>query len=444
MKRYTVFLLLISTLVFQSCGILPRFSDERPNFLIIVTDDQRYDSMEYMPNTQQLIFDQGVTFSNGYVTTPFCCPSRASILTGMYAHNHYVYVNEDKLYFQTVVEDLHKNGYYTGLVGKYLNSWKGEPRPEFDYWVSFFGGTVPNYYDPNLNVNGKWEAKTGYITYLFQDYVIEFLDKATNQRKPFILLFTPNAPHAPYTPAKEDNALLTDLAPNSLPNYNEEDISDKPLSISNRALLSEEEKQDIEKVRRRQLLTLMALDRTIGEIMKKLEETGELDNTVIIFISDNGKHWGEHRMESKSTAYEESVKVPFALRYPALVPAAYIEEKLTANIDIAPTIYELSETSTPDTVDGLSLVSLLKGENDTWRTSLLLEAWPDRGHWTSIRTEQYVYIETDNDLSELYDLKIDPYEMESRINDPAYQAIIAELKTILGKEKQPKTSPPQK
>jgi len=247
MKRYTVFLLLISTLVFQSCGVLPRFNDERPNFLIIVTDDQRYDTMEYMPNTQQMIFDQGVTFSRGYITTPFCCPSRASILTGMYAHNHYVHVNEDKLYFQTVVEDLHKNGYYTGLVGKYLNSWKGEPRPEFDYWVSFFGGTVPNYYDPNLNVNGKWEAKTGYITYLFQDYVIEFLDKATNQRKPFILLFTPNAPHAPYTPAKEDNALLTDLAPNSLPNYNEEDISDKPLSISNRALLSEEEKQDIEK-----------------------------------------------------------------------------------------------------------------------------------------------------------------------------------------------------
>jgi len=270
--------------------------------------------MEYMPNTQLMIFDQGVTFSRGYITTPFCCPSRASILTGMYAHNHYVHVNEDKLYFPTVVEDLHKNGYYTGLVGKYLNSWKGEPRPEFDYWVSFFGGTVPNYYDPNLNVNGKWESKTGYITYLFQDYVIEFLDKATNQRKPFILLFAPNAPHAPYTPAKEDTALLADLAPNSLPNYNEEDISDKPLSISNRALLSEEEKQDIEKVRRRQLLTLMALDRTIGEIMKKLEETGELDNTVIIFISDNGKHWGEHRMESKSTAYEESVKVPFALR----------------------------------------------------------------------------------------------------------------------------------
>ena len=147
MKRYAVFLLLISTLVFQSCGILPRFNDERPNFLIIVTDDQRYDTMEYMPNTQQMIFDQGVTFSRGYITTPFCCPSRASILTGMYAHNHYVHVNEDKLYFPTVVEHLHKNGYYTGLVGKYLNL-NGEARPEFDYWVSFLG-TVPNYYDPN-------------------------------------------------------------------------------------------------------------------------------------------------------------------------------------------------------------------------------------------------------------------------------------------------------
>ena len=421
----------------------PLAKDERPNFLIIVTDDQRFDTMEYMPNTQQLIFDQGVTFSSGYITTPFCCPSRASILTGLYAHNHYVYVNTNKLLLPTMVEDLHKNGYYTGLVGKYLNSWDGSIRPEFDYWVSFFGGTVPHYYDPELNINGDWGKHEGYMTYIFEDYVKEYLDIATSQRKPFFLLFAPNAPHAPYTPLKEDKVLLTDLAPFRPPSYSEEDISDKPSSIANKPMIDEESANSIDNTRRRQLLTLISLDRSIGAIMEKLEETGELDNTVIIFLSDNGKHWGEHRMDTKSTAYEEVIKVPFAMRYPALIPAPYIENGLVANIDIAPTIYELSETRMPDVIDGLSLVNLLSG-NGEWRTKLLLEAWPDRGHWTAIHTGQYVYIETVNDTSEFYDLLDDPFELENAINDPQYQSIIAELQAFMESESQPRLPRPEK
>ncbi len=442
-KRFTWFLFL-TIFTLQSCQAIPRyFHDERPNFLIIVTDDQRFDTMQYMPNTQSLIFDQGVTFSHGYITTPFCCPSRASILTGMYAHNHGVEVNENPLKFPTVVQDLHKNGYYTGLVGKYLNSWDGNARPEFDYWVSFFGGTVPSYYDPNLNVNGKWGKFTGYMTYLFKDYVIDFLDKATHQRKPFLLVFAPNAPHPPYTPAKEDGALYTDLSPFRPPSYNEADMSDKPNSIANKALLDDESSAQIDRIRRRQILTLVALDRSLGEILAKLKESGEMDNTVIIFISDNGKHWGEHRLESKSTAYEESVKVPFAIRYPALVPTPYTEDKLVANIDIAPTLYELSDTPMPSTVDGMSLVKLLSGTGN-WRDHLLLEAWPDRGHWTAIHTGQYVYIETDNDMSEFYNLATDPFQMDNMINDPKYQSMILELQAYLQKEKVPRTTIPEK
>ncbi len=432
------------SLILSSSGCrFPLAKDERPNFLIILTDDQRFDTMEYMPNTQQLIFDQGVTFSSGYITTPFCCPSRASILTGLYAHNHYVRVNTNKLYLPTMVDDLKGNGYYTGLVGKYLNSWNGEMRPEFDYWVSFFGGTVPNYYDPELNINGTWEKKTGYMTYLFEDYVKEYLDKAASQRKPFFLLFAPNAPHAPFTPLKEDKGLLTDLAPYRPPSYNEEDISDKPSAIANKPLIDADGATEIDNTRRRQLLTLISLDRSIGAIMEKLRETGELDNTVVIFLSDNGKHWGEHRMDTKSTAYEEVVKVPFAMRYPALVPTPYTEEKLVANIDITPTIYELSETKMPEVIDGLSLVGLITGSSD-WRSSLLLEAWPDRGHWTAMHTGQYVYIETENDKSEFYDLAVDPYEMENAIGDPQYQSIIQELQQELQKEQVPRLSRPPK
>ena len=436
-------LIAFSLLLSVSGCRFPLLKDERPNFLIIVTDDQRFDTMEYMPNTQQTIFDAGVTFSHGYITTPFCCPSRASILTGLYAHNHYVLENTDKLRLPTLVVDLQKNGYYTGLVGKYLNSWDGEARPEFDYWVSFFGGTVPNYYDPELNINGKWEKKTGYMTYLFEDYVKEYLEEATNQRKPFFLLFAPNAPHAPFTPLKEDKELLTDLAPFRPPNYNEEDISDKPSSIANKPIIGEGGAESIDATRRRQLLTLISLDRSIGSIMEKLKETGELDNTVVIFLSDNGKHWGEHRMDTKSTAYEEVVKVPFAMRYPALVPTPYVEDKLVANIDIAPTIYELSETRMPEIIDGQSLVKLLNRSGE-WRSSLLLEAWPDRGHWVSMHTEQYVYIETENDKSEFYDLAVDPYEMDNGIDNPIYQSIILELQQELQKEKEPRLPEPPK
>ncbi len=442
LKNKIIALFLAGILSVSSCQALPRLNDQRPNFLIIVTDDQRYDTMQYMPNTQALIFEQGVTFERGYVTTPFCCPSRASILTGMYAHNHQVYVNEDKLEFKTMVEDIHNNGYFTGLVGKYLNSWKGETRYEYDFWVSFWGGTIKNYYDPDLDVNGTWSKHTGYSTYLFRDYVVQFLDEASNQSKPFLLIYAPNAPHAPFTPAQEDVNSFTDLPPHRPENFNEEDVSDKPLSIANQHLLNEEDIQEIENTRRRQILTLAALDRTIPDIINKLEEIGELDNTVIIFLSDNGKHWGEHRLTSKSTAYEESVRVPFALRYPPLVPAPYVDrEHLVANIDIAPTIYELSETRMPSTVDGLSLVGLLNGTT-AWRDMLLLEAWPDRGHWSAVHTGDRIYIETEDDISEFYDLTIDPFQMENMIHDERYQETIAQLKQYLEQERVPKTAQP--
>jgi arylsulfatase A-like enzyme len=434
----------LTLLALSSCGVLPRINDTRPNFLIIVTDDQRFDTMEYMPNTQQLIFDQGVTFSKGYVTTPFCCPSRASILTGMYAHNHWVHENEDALKFKTVVEDVHRNGYYTGLVGKYLNSWKGETRPEYDFWVSIWGGTLKSYYDPDLDVNGTWSKHTGYSTYLFRDYAIQFLDEASQQSKPFLFVYAPNAPHPPYTPAKEDVSLYTDLPPYRPPSFNEEDVSDKPNSIFNKPLFTEDEIDIIENTRRRQILTLTALDRTLLDIINKLEEIGELDNTVIIYLSDNGLHWGEHRLDTKSSVYEETVKVPFAIRYPALIPVPYVDdEHLVANIDIAPTIYELSETRMPKIMDGMSLVPLLNGETE-WRDWLLLEAWPHRGAWRAIHTGDQVYVETENDLPEFYDLLADPYQLENAVHDPQYEDVIAQLKQYLNDGLQPRTTQPPK
>jgi len=441
MREILIFLIGMSLLL-TSCQLpsfLSRKPDERPNFLIIITDDQRIGTMDYMPETQSLIFDQGVTFSRGYVTTPFCCPSRASVLTGMYAHNHEVLTNDDKLNYPTVMEALHANGYYTGLVGKYLNSWKGEQRPEFDYWVSYFKGEV-RYTDPPLNVNGKWSKHPGYVSYVLGDYVTEFLDTAAQQPKPFALLFAPNAPHEPVEAAPEDVNLYPDLAPYRPPNFNEADVSDKPSWWQSRPPLTEAEIAEVDTFRRDQILALVSLDRSIGKIMEKLKATGELDNTVVIFLSDNGKEWGEHRMTSKNSPYDETVRVPFAMRYPPLIPQPYTDSRLVGNIDIAPTMYELAELPIPASVDGLSLVKFFD-QQQPWRDGLLVEGWPPRGFYAAIYTDKYMYGQTEGDRSELYDLVNDPYQLTNQAENPENTTLVNDLAARLADLKRPRTTP---
>ncbi len=443
MNKSILFLIslgLFLDVVLSACGLNIGQDDPRPNFLIIISDDQRYDTMQFMPKTQELIFDQGVTFPHAYITTPLCCPSRSSILTGMYAHNHGVFENDMELSMETFVNTLHENGYYTGLVGKYLNSWDGEPRPEFDYWVSYARGET-RYYNPRLNVNGTWERHQGqYVTYALGNYAQEFLNKAAKKNQPYILIFAANAPHDPVTPADEDKGKLKDLPAYRPPNFNEEDMSDKPAWMAQKPFLNETEIAEIDAFRRNQDLTLLSLDRTIEKIMGALTETQTLDKTMIFYISDNGKHYGEHRLTSKNTFYEEAVRVPFAIRYPTLIPNPYADDRIVSNIDIAPTLYELAGLPIPKTVDGLSLAGLFNPEI-TWREGILLEGWPPRGIYSAIHTEQYLYAETVGDISELYDLELDPYELTNLVQDPAYQEIKEHLKTLLDQEIQNSTNP---
>lgn len=414
-------------------------ADKRPNFLVIISDDQRYDTMQYMPQTQSKIFDQGVTFSHGYISTPLCCPSRVSILTGMYAHNTKVRTNGVKNENRTLIEDMKAKGYYTGLVGKYLNSWDGSARPEYDFWVSYFKGESP-YIDPDLNVNGVWREHIGYITDILGTYSMKFVEDAVGQRKPWILFYTPIAPHDPSVPDTKDLGLFPDLAPNRPPNFNEADVSDKPLWLQQKEALTQDEIQTLDQYRRNQILTLVSLDRAIGRLLDRLEEKGELDNTFILYISDNGKFWGEHRITSKNSFYEEAIKVPFAIRYPPLISKPYVEDRVVANIDIAPTIYELAKIPIPKNVDGLSLVPLLKGTND-WRESLLIEGWPPRGIFAALHTGRYVYAETIGDRAEFYDLDLDPYELNNLIDDPIYTELISKFHSQLQVVKEPEGVP---
>jgi len=410
-----------------------------PNFLIIISDDQRYDTMDYMPRTQARIFDQGVTFSRGYVTTPQCCPSRSSILTGMYAHNHHVYNNEVPLKETTLIERLHEHGYYTGDVGKYLNSWDGSYRPEFDFWT-VFSGPAPGYFNPRLNINGDWREHQGYMTYILRDYALEFLRKAAQQDEPFALVFAPSAPHAPADPAPGDEKLYADLSPYRPPSYNEADLSGKPEWLQKRPLLIGNQIEGLDRFRRKQLQTLNALDQSVDSVLALLDEQGQANNTLVLYISDNALFWGEHRFDdAKLYPYEEAIHVPFALRYPPLTSKPRVESRLVANVDIAPTLYELAGIPIPPQVDGHSLVPLLRGET-AWRDALLIEGWPLHRLYISyaaIRTDRYMYVDTEGDRPELYDMKDDPYQLKNQVNNPAYATTVTDLKQRLEQVRPP-------
>ena len=405
--------------------IISQFS--RPNFVIIISDDQRYDTLDYMPLTQAQLFDRGITFARAYVTTPVCCPSRSSILTGMYAHNHFAYDNYSPLDKPTLVRYLHAAGYYTGMVGKYLNSWDGSARPEFDEWVVFAGhGSAQRYFDPLLNVNGEWVQHYGYFTHLLRDYALDFLNRAKRREAPYLLIFAPNAPHEPATPAPGDEDLYPDLPLYRPPHFMEEDLADKPIYLQNRPPANPDH---IDWLRRRQVQALRSLD---GAVNALLDQIGEDDNTVVIYLSDNGVYWGEHRLDGKLYPYAEASHIPFAIRYRRLISQPRVESRLVANIDIAPTIYELAGLPIPVYVDGRSLAPLLTGQEVQWRDAVVIEGW---GYYAymALQTERYLYVETEGDIGELYDSWSDPYQLQNEFFNPAYASVVAELhSTLLG------------
>jgi N-acetylglucosamine-6-sulfatase len=410
----------------------------RPNFLIIVSDDQRWDtfSRAYMPLTFARLVDRGVRFSSAYVTTSLCCPSRSSILTGLYARHHGVRDNDDPLTRATVAQRLHAAGYYTALVGKYINSFnhlRGR-LPEFDFTA--LGGNINQYYNPPLNVNGQLAVRRGYITYLLRDYALQFLRQAPRDR-PFLLLFTPNAPHEPADPAPGDGGLYPGLAPYRPPSFNEADVSDKPAWLRARPPLRAIQVDSIDRLRRKQLQSLRALDRAVGALLDALRAEGRLDDTFVLFLSDNGYLWGEHRLHTKPYVYDETHRVPLAVRYPPLAAGPRADAHLVANVDIAPTLYELAGLPIPPEVDGRSLVPLLRGAAP-WRDALLLEGWPladgSGRTYQAIRTQRYAYIETRGDAAELYDLQRDPYQLENVASRPEYAALVSRLRTRLATE----------
>ncbi|HYZ59267.1 MAG TPA: sulfatase-like hydrolase/transferase, partial [Nitrososphaeraceae archaeon] len=342
----------------------PPLPEEPPNILLIISDDQPFYTANYTPAIINEIFAKGTTFSDAFLSTSLCCPSRASILTGLYAHNHRVINNERPLTNTTFFEVIKDNAslddeYRTAMVGKYLNSQSGDCRNEFDYWVAF-PGTGPWYNGTNkiLNVNCKWmQFNNTYSTYLLRDFALQFLNDTIAEGKPFVMQFSPLNPHsaigvnktdADPTPAPED----ANLYPNGLPSYylppsfNEADVSDKPawvqalpLSCQDRSVSECEKAYKDEQLRT--VRNLASFDRSVNALLNFLDSKGELSNTLIIYINDNGLLLGEHRIffekswGHKNAHYKESVKAIMGVRWDdGHIPIGQTSFELVGNIDI--------------------------------------------------------------------------------------------------------------
>jgi arylsulfatase A-like enzyme len=457
-------------------------SAAQPNIVFIMTDDQDVESMRYMPRVQELLAAQGVTFENSFVTSSICCPSNVTALTGQYTFNHGVLNNilpdggfqkfvdmrtdgnpatqGDESTLATWLDDT---GYNTGRVGKYLVSYPDGSTyvpPGWDEWYNTYGG-FSGYFDYSMNENGtvvQYGAdEEDYVTDVFIEKAVDFINRAeANDAQPFFLQFTPTAPHSgsvpdgPATPAPRHAGMFAGAQAPRTPSFNEADVSDKPPPIRNFPLLTTAQIAAIDHEYQTRQESLQALDEGIGRIVETLAARGELENTYIIFTSDNGYKLGQHRfLHGKFTAYEEDIRVPLIIRGPGVQAGATVEQ-MAVNIDLAPTMARWGR-ATPDRVmDGQSLTPLLGegSENQNWRKDFLVEIYrhlPPAGNGEvikALRTEHEVYVEWRSGPRELYDLRSDPYQLQN-IYATADQGHIAELSQRLAELAVSRGNPPK-
>jgi N-acetylglucosamine-6-sulfatase len=444
---------------------------EQPNLLFILADDLDYASAQKMPQIRSRLVDEGASFEKAFVSYPLCCPSRATILTGLYAHNHSVTTNEPPTGgFQkflsegheenTIATSLQQNGYTTGLFGKYLNEYPGDNPthvpPGWNEWhataltaeeeidtspeednSSGKGGTAEGhtrYYDYRLNENGEivpyGDSSEDYLTDVLSKKATDFVRHAASGSKPFFLYLAPAAPHDPATPAERHKEAFEDEMPPRSPSFDEEDVTDKPSWIGNIRRIGKRQVSKLEARYRERLRSMLAVDEMVASLIQELRDTGELDNTFIFFTSDNGFLLGEHRVkEGKVYPYEESIRTPLFIRGPG-VPAGAKVKKLVLNTDMAPPFPELAGVSF--SADGRSFAPLLYDEDPSWRSSSLLEAAGSGAPptYAGIRTETHKYVEYANGKEELYDLESDPYELES-VHESADPSLLEDLKAKL-------------
>ena len=433
-------------------GSLPGASSAagRMNIVFIVSDDERVNGNTVMKDVQRLIAMHGVTFTNFHVTTSECGPSRASILTGLYGHHSGVTDNfgpHSYPAFHTnsnIAVWLHRAGYETGLVGKYLNDYTiyghHAVPPGWDDWQAMDSVPMEKYYDYTVNENGRLvhygDKPTDYSTTVLTRKATAFLQ---HTHKPFFLYFAPVAPHLPAIPAPRDIGKLAKLAPLTNPALNETNVADKPWHAYYSRTLTDAALDYTMDVRRHQLQTLLAVDRSVKAIVATLARRRLLKRTIIIYTSDNGFLWGEHRLGGKIWPYEPSTRVPLIVRTPWTAGNATIDTKPVLNIDFASTISQIAGIPPGGPQDGTSFLPLLEGRHVPWRTSYLLEYLGKNKlrsggppPYLAIHTNRYLYVEyRHNHWQELYDLSSDPWELRNVATNPAYRRIRLRLRSEL-------------
>lgn len=444
-------------------------STDHPNVVFIITDDQRWDALGVAgnpslrtPNVDRLA-SEGVYFRNYFCTTSLCSPSRASILSGLYAHAHGV-VNNFTEYPQDLAafpEVLQTMGYETAYIGKWhMGEQNDKPRRGFDFFVTHKG--QGDYFDTEFNINGEGaRVVKGYYTKVVTEMATDWLKK--DRSKPFLLMLGHKAPHSFYTPETK----YADAFDSVKIRYPESafDLDDKPDWIKQRLPTwhgiygplfewrdsfpdySAEAVKDFEAMVRAYWGTLLSVDESVGVLYHTLAEMGQLDNTIFVFTSDNGLLNGEHGMVDKRTMHEPSIRIPLVVRFPGLTPVSkpVVVDKQVLTLDIAPTILDLCGAPPLKNIHGQSFVPLVHGDTAGWRQAWYYEynyekQFPYTPNVRGVRTDTWKYIHyptgeggPDQHMAELYHLAVDPEENVNLINDPRYADKVLELKDQLAK-----------
>ena len=413
-------------------------AEERPNFVFILTDDQRYDAMScaghpflHTPNMDR-IAKEGAHLKNTFVTTSLCSPSRACFLTGKNARSHGIKNNKTPLGDDTMTfpRALQQAGYETAFIGKWHMGPQDGVRPGFNRWVSFKGQGV--YWNPDLNIDGEKVQATGYMTDILTKHAVDWLKKSRNA--PFCLYLSHKATHGPFTPPVRYSKLFSDVKVPK-PESMDENFTGKPKWLQTRKRMTYDD--GYQNWVRQYNRTVMGIDDSVGRVLSTLEGLGILDNTVVVFAGDNGYFQGEHGLGDKRAMYEESIRIPMVMRYPKLVKPGTVVDKMVLNIDLCPTFLDLAGVKLFDGIQGKSIRPLLKGKTTGWRSDFFYEYIDEEPFkiptTRGVRTERWKYIEYPeaDDICELYDLKNDPAEMHNLINDPSKAEVVKDMRKRL-------------
>jgi N-acetylglucosamine-6-sulfatase len=426
----------------------------RPNFVVVMADDLTVGEMGAMHQVNRRIGAAGVSFDRFYDSFPLCCPSRTTFLTGQYSHNHGVLGNGTPIggYYALRKQDtlgvwLQAAGYHTVHVGKFLNRYgtkdPTEVPPGWDEWYAALQMSSDRYFDYGLNENGVLHhygrAAGDYKTDVETGKAVDAIRRRAALgagAQPFFLFLGAIAPHLPATPARRDRKRFAHLRLPRGAAFNERDISDKPRFIRRLPRLSKSDIRRITISYRDRAASLLALDRSVGRVLDELDSDGLGEDTYVIFVSDNGFFFGQHRLpKGKYLPYEPSSRLPLLMRGPG-IPAGGRSGELVGNIDLAPTILGLAGANASVAEDGRSLLTYAQDPALRSRRPILFEAnskdKPSIGNpYTGIRTDRYAYVRYRNGEQELYDLDRDPRELRSRDADPRYATTKAALQAAL-------------